>query len=322
MIDCLFAFLAIAWAAAGAAEPCPTAAASSGGCGVACQVYRSGSWIVEETTNFHICRPAGGRPQPGVGQKFEALRLELCQSWSVRTGVESWQPKCHIVLHSTVASYVNEVGPGSQNTVGSALVDFGAGRVTSRRIDLRGDRPDWFVAAVPHELTHIVLADRFGHARIPHWADEGAALLADTADKRRRHARDLSAALESGGAFRVVELLALNEYPRSSRMGAFYGQSASLVSFLVAQGATEQFVAFVNQANEQGYDAALREVYSIEGVPDLERRWRRSLAAGQGTIAVLKPRSSTAEAALLAESKQAAAGPESTVVAEAGPLAE
>ena len=160
-----------------------------------------------------------------------------------------------------------------------------------RRIDIRGDRADWFTEALAHELTHIILADRFTEVPIPHWADEGMAIQADTLTKRRLHGKDLQAAVANGGEFRLAELLTMENYPHPSRMGTFYGQSASLVEFLTKLGTKQQLVDFVDQATAVGYDVALRNVYAIAGVGALEQQWQRHLR-GQPSEAVSSPAAS------------------------------
>ncbi len=103
------------------------------------------------------------------------------------------------------------------------------------------------------------------------------AIQADPLTKRRLHGRDLHAAVASGGEFRLAELLTLDRYPHPSRMGTFYGQSASLVEYLTRIGTKEQLVTFVLEATADGYDAALRNVYKISSVSTLEHQWRRHL---------------------------------------------
>lgn len=236
---------------------------------------RRGNWLIEETENFSICRPVNYKYDPDTGAALEKARAELQEAWLPKNAVSAWKPKCQIVLHATSAAYLQAVGRGAAATTGSALVDFDNGRITARKIDIRGDRADWFDAALTHELTHVVLADRFIVVAIPHWADEGMAMLADTPGKRGRHAVDLHDALGKRAEFGLAELLTLSGYPQPARMGAFYGQSASLVEYLTTIGTREQLVAMVERATSHGYDVALREVYSIESVRHLERDWRK-----------------------------------------------
>ena len=54
-----------------------------------------------------------------------------------------------------------EVGAAGSKTVASSLVDRQSQRIASRRIDIRVHESGWHAAALAHELTHVVLADRF-----------------------------------------------------------------------------------------------------------------------------------------------------------------
>ncbi len=254
----------------------------------AANVRRSGTWFIEETQNFSICWPAGYRVQGDLAATFEQMREKLCATWLPKHEVSAWQPKCHIVIHARFEGYAKEVGPGARQTTGSSLLDFDQGRITLRRIDIRGDRADWLSEAFAHELTHVVLAERFIDTPIPHWADEGMAIQADPVAKRQLHGRDLHSAIAAGGEFRLAELLTLDRYPHPSRMGTFYGQSASIVEFLTQIGTREQLVAFVEQATAAGYDKALRDVYAIAGVGSFEQKWRQHLRTGQGRTTISK----------------------------------
>jgi hypothetical protein len=132
-------------------------------------------------------------------------------------------------------------------------------------------------AALPHELTHVVLRDRFTSAPSPRWADEGMATLADTEAKQGRHHKDLMTALANGTTFRAANLLAMDDYPQADRFGAFYGESVSLTKFLVDRATPQRFVEFVERAGREGYDAALRFCYGINGARELDRERRQSL---------------------------------------------
>src|SRR5262249_32340293 len=150
---------------------------------------------------------------------------------------ESWSPRCEVVVHGTAQSYLAAVGWGASQTFGSSLIKFAgesgpaAKSVSRRLIDFRGDNAHG-LAAGPHELTHIVLADLLDGRQPPSWADEGMAILADSREKQQLHERDLSGGLGSRSAFRITELLALESYPQPSRVPVFYGQSASLTALL------------------------------------------------------------------------------------------
>jgi hypothetical protein len=78
------------------------------------------------------------------------------------------------------------------------------------------------------------------------------------------------------------------DYPSAEAWSLYYAQSVSLTQFLVGQGTPQQFVSFVRTAQQKGVEIALREVYQIEGFPELENRWqnfvRQQIAAATASI--------------------------------------
>ncbi len=248
-----------------------------------------------ETANFRVLA-YGTRPvEASAGQACETLRTELYAKWAGDDSPAAWLPKCDVVLHPSDASYLKEVGTGAASTVASSLVDQQRGHTRVRRIDVRTSDSDWQTAALPHEMTHVVLADRFAGRTLPRWIDEGVAILADPAEKRRRHKAEFTGALANRSAFRIVELLTLDDYPAANRWGTFYGQSVSVVEYLVDQKSPADFVTFVDLALDQGYDASLRKVYGIAGIAELEQHYstktRRAQPSisGQRTIQASRP---------------------------------
>ncbi|MCE9525740.1 MAG: hypothetical protein K8R36_06770 [Planctomycetales bacterium] len=223
------------------------------------------------TENFRVT--ATGNPDARTVAKLcEAWRTHLRVTWCPKPEVFVWTTKCDIVVHATKTSYVAAVGRGAERTAGSSLIDFKDKQVSLRRIDLlaEGGRG---LAALPHEMTHVVLADLFGGRQPPRWADEGIAMLGDSKEKQKLHQQDLEAAFGQGLHFRAVDLMTMQGYPQPHRMGAFYGQSASLASYLAHRDQPAKFVTFLKGSMEKGYDQALRDVYAIDGVGELERLW-------------------------------------------------
>lgn len=245
------------------------------------RTYRQGRWFVLETANFQVCCERSFTPATQVARHAETLRTLTRSKWLGEESEEAWNPRCQIVLHSDQPTYVAAVGRGSERTVGSSLVKVDKGRIISRRIDLVGGQTAFLSAALPHELTHVVLSERFKATPLPRWADEGIAILADSEAKQGRHFKDLREALAHGTAFHAAELLILDEYPRPDRFGVFYGQSASLTEFLVKRKSPQQFVKFIERTQVAGHETALQECYDIAGVADLDRQWRHELFSVQ-----------------------------------------
>jgi hypothetical protein len=206
----------------------------------------------------------------------EALRRQLVGYWLENAEPTAWRPKCDLVLHATDASYLAAVGAQGRATVGSSIWDQRDGKIVSRRIDIRASRASWQTSALPHELTHIVIADHFAGKLLPHWAEEGMAILADPQDKQDRHHGDLQSAIAERHTFRLVELLELQDYPPTPRWGAFYGQSASLVQYFLQRKTPREFLRFVELCDTHGPTKALQTVYEIESISAAENAWRKT----------------------------------------------
>jgi len=236
-------------------------------------IRQVGNWLLTETENFSICSTRDMDPVE-LGKQCEALRNELSRTLSGESLAKRWAPKCYVVCHPTEAGYVREVGAGSQQTRGSSAVTIDRGRVTARRIDLRSDRPDPLREALPHELSHVVIAELFADKPCPRWAEEGLAVLNDSARKQGGHRRDLTHAWQRAATFATPELLRLDDYPAGNRRAVFYGQSVSLVDFLVSRESAAVFVDFLRRAGESDYDTALKGTYGISDVGELDRLWK------------------------------------------------
>ncbi|TWT29513.1 gluzincin family metallopeptidase [Blastopirellula retiformator] len=249
---------------------------------VAASTIKADGWD-RQSDNFQIRTFRGGPSAVKLLARCEQLRSDLQQVWLGGDDRHDWSPRCQVIVHASKASYQTAIGRGGAQTSGSSLVQSVEGEIVLRRIDLLYSE-ERGASALPHELTHVVLADRFDNGRPPRWLDEGIATMADPTEKRTLHQRDCHAALRSGDALPVVQLLHLDEFASAKQVPAFYGQSLSLVHFLGSQDEPIRLVEFAETAGHKGYDRALREIYQIDGVAELERRWR-TYALRHGTQA-------------------------------------
>lgn len=229
--------------------------------------------LVANGADFIVRSHKGGPLPVDILESCRLLREELRRMWLGAVAPDAWRPRCEIVLHATRASYLQAVGRNGGQTSGSSLIQFENGRIVARRIDLLEDGQGR-ISALPHELTHVVLADRFGGRQPPRWLDEGVATMADSTEKRALHQRDCQHALHTGTALRMFDLLALDQLTSARQIPAFYGQSLSLVRFLAEQDEPQKVVVFSEVAMKKGYDHALQQCYGLDGVIALERKWR------------------------------------------------
>jgi hypothetical protein len=236
-------------------------------------VEATGSQWQANSANFVVRNRHSSHDARQVAEHCERWRSKLQKYW-ITERQDVWETKCEVVVHANSSSYLAAVGVGGRQTFGSSLVKFGSGKeITQRLIDFRGDSVHG-LAAVPHEMTHVVLADLLGGRQPPRWADEGMAILADSHEKQMLHERDLTHGLANRTAFRVAELVTMDSYPHPSRMAAFYGQSASLTACLAKRDDPAKFVEFLRRSLDDGYDKALRDVYHLDNIGEFEQLWR------------------------------------------------
>jgi hypothetical protein len=240
------------------------------------------TWRSAQTASFVVYAAAAENEAGGFAQDCESLRAGLMAKWLGLASPPPWNPRCIVVLHADQASYLAAVGEQGVQTSGSSLTQVGGERVVLRRIDLSADHPGRASATLPHELTHVVLADHFLRRPPPRWADEGMAVLADTAQKRSAHRSDLERVLRCGLAFPVGDLCRRESCP-AAQQAAFYGQSVSLVEFLVSRRGPQQIVPFLDKAALVGMDRALAEDFAIRDTAELEHQWRAFLASSSAS---------------------------------------
>ncbi len=232
-----------------------------------------GRCFVAETDNFRIqCCTSSDRVRE-IGELCEQLRTRLQRLW-IPNSNGHWQPRCEVVVHSSFASYCLELGPSSEQTSGCATIQLDQGKVVRRRIDLRSDSTTCITDSLPHELTHVVLADRFSTKRIPAWADEGIAMLSESSGKLRIRMEELQSVMADGRTIQLRELVTMTNGPSPRIRDAFYGQSVTFAAMLLDRGTPEQLLQFVESGEQQGYDHALHDVYGLQSWTSIEQDWR------------------------------------------------
>lgn len=231
-----------------------------------------------ETENFAVFSFAGGPDARGLAERAETLLSQLRARWLGCMPTSVWPIRCQVVVHEFPSSYARAAGHAAAQTKGSSVIRSHRGAISYRRIDVMAagtSEP----SALAHELTHVVLADRFQGEQPPRWLDEGIAMLSDSDRKRELHRRDCVAGLRRQEHQPLVEILTSQQPQDPSRMAAFYGQSLTLVEFLVRRRGSETLLAFGQLAAQSGYDAALRRIYGLDGIAELESVWRDEVLA-------------------------------------------
>ena len=235
-------------------------------------------WEIAETRHFRVLHKQSREFAEKTAQVAEQTRLAMHRKWF---GVDSepWEFKCQLYLHASARDYSSHTGqPGNFPGHSHIERDPVTGRVVSRVIHLHCENPQALLGAIlPHEATHVVLAGRFGKAKLPRWADEGMAVLTEPTEKVEQHRRNLSRC--AGELFALDELMKMQEYPQARKISAFYAQSVSLVNYLCGLRDARTFAQFMNDGLRDGYESALRRHYGIQSFTELQGRWSQHVAA-------------------------------------------
>lgn len=230
-------------------------------------------WTLVESSNFRCWSQLTEIQARQLAESCETWRSRLRATWISEGDQSSWRPKCDVYVHSTRAGYNQTLGRAGDMSVGSTIMNFDQGRTIQRRIDVRSDASDWSNAALPHELTHVVLGERFkGHA-LPRWADEGIAMLSESADKHRERLDNLQQMLSGRSTLLISDLTSATRLPAPHLRDAFYGQSLALSSLLIRKSSPARFADFVEDSITTSMTAALRKHYALAGLDDLQREW-------------------------------------------------
>jgi hypothetical protein len=248
---------------------------------IAVTVRQQSGWTVAETSSFCCCVQQEAMARD-LATACEQWKQRLAQTWGPTMDIQVWSPRCEIVVHPSLAEYRAALGRPGDASVGSTRLQFDGERVVLRRIDLRCDATDWCVAALPHELTHVVLAECFPKRPLAPWADEGLAMLSETSLKQQQRMTDLRHALQHRSTYRIADLLAVRQLPPTHLRDAYYGQSLALTSWLVERASPRVFARFLQACDETSLDEALRQEFGLDGVAELEREWQRWARAPQG----------------------------------------
>jgi RNA polymerase sigma factor (sigma-70 family) len=247
-----------ATAAAPTPAPAPTEAAT------ATPIAYDAGWpesaretTIQRTANFDVTAPTRESAQK-VAQAAEKHRKALALLWLGKE-LPAWEKRCPVRVRLT------ELG-----AAGVSTFQFDDGSVVAQSMALEGNLKEILANALPHEMTHIVLADWSGRP-LPRWADEGAALQAESKESRARHAQAVLTILDEKRALPLRRLLPLREYPPD--VMAMFAQGFSLTDFLLSKGGRAKFLEFVKQGDRDSWAKSAKAHYGYATLDELEKAW-------------------------------------------------
>ena len=163
-------------------------------------------------------------------------------------------------------------------TGGATTFNFDGGKVTAT-MNVEGPLDQLLTDVIPHEVTHVVMADHFKSA-LPRWSDEGIALLSESDEQHARYVHLAAQAANDGNLIQVKALCAAREYPKN--IAEFFAESYLLAETLVDRRDRATFLQFVRDGMKDGWESAAKTHYET-GLDDLERDMLTRLKAEHKT---------------------------------------
>jgi hypothetical protein len=238
---------------------------------------RDGSY---KTTNFRVTAPNRELAET-FGEMAEYFRREKAQEW-LGEPMPNWNQRCPL----RVEIRMKDTGGATTFTFGSTA---GRSSVLSQQMQIFGENKQLLESVLPHEVTHTVLAYHFGQA-VPRWADEGGSVLSENDEECFNHNIRCRELLNAGRGIRLRVLFTLKEYPRD--MIVVYAQGYSICDYLINElGGRQKFLKFVRTGmrnDNRNWEQAVREVYNIDSVDELEEKWIDSLKTAPKRTASIK----------------------------------
>lgn len=236
-------------------------------------VSQRGDWLVVQSDSFRVSSRIGRDESLRIVRRCELLRRQLREKLSIQLVPERWSPRAEIVIHRTDEELAGALGITGAGPIpaASTLLTFAGERVVGRRIDLRANAANLLDSVLPHELTHVAAGDCCGGRPLPRWADEGLAILSESAWEREARSRLANEAARRGRGVSLPELLGQRDFFPADRRDAFYARSAALVAALWERGGPERFFQFIERARRDGYERAAQAVYGLDGLEAVNR---------------------------------------------------
>jgi hypothetical protein len=157
----------------------------------------------------------------------EAVEFHLTglSEWLGHTLPDRWETRCEIRVHADREA-LHEATGTEGITFAVSHTRLQGDRVVLRKLEVFQDDPWLLSSTLPHELTHIVIADATGTSAPPLVIDEGLALQAEPPARKLMYRRLLPASAPG-----LEDLLSTSRLP--SDVESFYANAGTLVDWLL-----------------------------------------------------------------------------------------
>ncbi len=211
-----------------------------------------------------------------VGRVGDRNLAQIAALWPPLNG-KGGPGKIHVYIYRDAVEYSKVTGqPGWSGGVNK--VSFIGAAIAQREIHTFQTANAVLDSILPHELTHVVFTEAVGgRARVPRWLSEGVAVLEEPPFKTRYYENLVRTRVKAGGHIPLSKLFAMTDYPNEEAIRLFYGESHSVVKFLIARYGRPALVRYCQQLGGKEAKTALQDVFGYREPADLEAVWKQTL---------------------------------------------
>ncbi|MCK4340172.1 MAG: tetratricopeptide repeat protein [Phycisphaerae bacterium] len=186
-------------------------------------LFLPGTWKHRRTAHFDVYA-RNDVVAEWVAEAAEYHFAGLCE-WLGGEARDHWEPRCEIRVHATRDALMQATGITG---IGFAVsrTRLQGERILSRKLEVFQADPWLLSSTLPHELTHLLIADQRRQDSFPLSVDEGLALHAEPPARRLMYRRLLAKEVPAPSALLAAEQLPAN-------VEGFYAEAGALTGWLL-----------------------------------------------------------------------------------------
>ncbi len=229
-------------------------------------------WKIYKSDHFSVYYEGNLGFAQRVGYKAEEYYKRIDRNIGFTRFGKFWtfDKRCKIYIYANKKNYLEN------NDIPSWSAGFA--NYKKREIVSYKESINFLTSLLPHEMTHLILADYIGN-NIPLWFNEGLAVNMELTSKSR-YINVIKKELEKGKNLSIYEVLDKTNYPEDKeKVLLFYSVSYSLVDFLRSKG-QYRFTNLCRALRDgRNFEDALKTSYQFDfgSLDKLDKKWQEHI---------------------------------------------
>ena len=230
-------------------------------------------WKIHKSDHFSIYYEEDLGFTQSVGYKAEEYYKQLDRSIGFTSFGKFWtfDKRCKIYIYANKKNYLKN------NDIPSWSGGFA--NYKKREIVSYKESEKFLTSLLPHEMTHLILADFIGN-NIPLWFNEGLAVNMELTSKLR-YVNAIKKELKKGSNISIYEVIDRTNYPEDDeKVLLFYSISYSLVDFLRSKGLYRFTNLCRSLRDGRSFEDALKTSYQFDfgSLDRLDKKWQKYIS--------------------------------------------